>query len=148
MTVVRIVLRKLKAISDASEYSFDVRISIDGYTSEVNDPIRGAGTFEKILVGIHNLAQAGLNPVVTVTEACGEAASAEGRAKFLDWMRSIESRLLDHATGQGHGALRRSRSHRRRAFRRLFHGFSIAIAVGDPCPRRHRGILPEFFRRG
>jgi molybdenum cofactor biosynthesis enzyme MoaA len=81
--------RKLKAISDASEYSFDVRISIDGYAPEVNDPIRGAGTFEKILVGIHNLAQAGLNPVVTVTEACGEAASAEGRAAFLDWMRSI-----------------------------------------------------------
>jgi molybdenum cofactor biosynthesis enzyme MoaA len=81
--------RRLKAISDASEYSFDVRISIDGYTPEVNDPIRGAGTFEKILAGIHHLAQAGLNPVVTVTEACSEAASAEGRAAFLDWMRGI-----------------------------------------------------------
>jgi sulfatase maturation enzyme AslB (radical SAM superfamily) len=81
--------RKLKAIADASEYSLDIRISIDGYTPEVNDPIRGAGTFEKILAGIRNLAQAGGNPVVTVTEACGEAASAEGRAKFLEWMRSI-----------------------------------------------------------
>ncbi|HEX7252074.1 MAG TPA: radical SAM protein [Thermoanaerobaculia bacterium] len=81
--------RKLKTISEAGEYSFDVRISIDGYTAEVNDPIRGAGTFEKILAGIHHLADAGLNPVVTVTEACAEAASAEGRAKFLEWMRSI-----------------------------------------------------------
>jgi MoaA/NifB/PqqE/SkfB family radical SAM enzyme len=81
--------RKLKEIAEASEYSFDVRISIDAYTPEVNDPIRGAGTFEKILAGIRNLADAGLNPVVTVTEACGEAASAEGRAKFLEWMRSI-----------------------------------------------------------
>jgi MoaA/NifB/PqqE/SkfB family radical SAM enzyme len=81
--------QRLKALSDGSEYSLDIRISIDGYTREVNDPIRGEGTFEKILQGIRSLAESGLNPVVTVTEACGEAASAEGRAKFLDWMRSI-----------------------------------------------------------
>jgi molybdenum cofactor biosynthesis enzyme MoaA len=81
--------RRLKRLSDASDYSLDIRISIDGYSAEVNDPIRGAGTFEKILAGIRNLAEAGLNPVVTVTEACGEAATAEGRAAFLAWMRSI-----------------------------------------------------------
>src|ERR1700694_3712666 len=48
--------RKLKRLSDESEYSLDIRISIDGYTAEANDPIRGAGTFEKILLGIPNLA--------------------------------------------------------------------------------------------
>jgi MoaA/NifB/PqqE/SkfB family radical SAM enzyme len=81
--------RRLKALSDGSEYSLDLRISVDGYSAEINDPIRGAGTFEKILAGIRNVAAAGLNPVVTVTEACGEAASAEGRGRFLEWMRSI-----------------------------------------------------------
>jgi AdoMet-dependent heme synthase len=81
--------RRVKLLADESEYSLDIRISIDGYTPEVNDPIRGAGTFEKILTGIRNLAQAGVNPVITVTEACGEAASADGRTKFLDWMRAI-----------------------------------------------------------
>jgi AdoMet-dependent heme synthase len=81
--------RKLKALSDASDYSLDIRISIDGYTAGVNDPIRGAGTFDRILDGIRNLAGAGLNPVVTVTEACGGAGSAEGRARFLEWMRGI-----------------------------------------------------------
>jgi molybdenum cofactor biosynthesis enzyme MoaA len=81
--------RKLKRLSDQSEYSLDIRISIDGYTPEVNDPIRGEGTFEKILAGIRNLADAGLNPCVTVTEACGEAAHAQGRTKFLEWMRGI-----------------------------------------------------------
>lgn len=80
---------RLRRLSDASEYSLDIRISIDGYCGEDNDPIRGAGTFEKILAGIRNLAEAGLNPVVTVTEACGEAATAEGRSRFLDWMRSV-----------------------------------------------------------
>jgi molybdenum cofactor biosynthesis enzyme MoaA len=81
--------RRLREISDAAEYSLDVRVSIDGYTAAVNDPIRGAGTFEKIRRGIANLAQAGLNPVVTVTEACADAATAQGRTRFLEWMRSI-----------------------------------------------------------
>ncbi|MEO8431925.1 MAG: radical SAM protein [Acidobacteriota bacterium] len=81
--------RRLKALSEASEYSLDIRISIDGYTPETNDPIRGPGTYAKILAGIRNLAEAGLNPVLTVTEACGEAASAEGRTRFLDWLREI-----------------------------------------------------------
>jgi molybdenum cofactor biosynthesis enzyme MoaA len=81
--------RRLKTISDASDYSLDLRISVDGYTPDSNDPIRGAGTYEKILEGIRNLAAAGLNPVVTVTEACEEAATADGRARFLAWMREI-----------------------------------------------------------
>src|SRR5262249_59343559 len=81
--------RRLKELSDASEYSLEIRISIDGYTAEANDPIRGPGTFRKILDGIRNLSEAGLNPVVTVTEACSEAASEEGRARFLEWMRGI-----------------------------------------------------------
>jgi molybdenum cofactor biosynthesis enzyme MoaA len=81
--------RRLRELFDASEYSLDLRVSIDGYTAEQNDPIRGAGTFEKILRGIANLAAAGVNPVVTVTEACDGLGTAEGRARFLDWMRSI-----------------------------------------------------------
>jgi AdoMet-dependent heme synthase len=81
--------RRLREMFDASEYSLDVRVSIDGYTAAQNDPIRGAGTFEKILRGIANLAAAGVNPVVTVTEACDGLGTAEGRTRFLDWMRSI-----------------------------------------------------------
>lgn len=80
---------RLKTLFDAGEYSLDLRVSIDGYTAEANDPIRGAGTFSRILRGIRNLSDAGMNPVVTVTEACPDAASAEGRARFLHWMREI-----------------------------------------------------------
>ena len=81
--------RRLKRLFDASEYSLDLRVSIDGYTPESNDSIRGAGTYVRILKGIRNLADAGLNPVITVTEACSDAAKADGRTRFLDWMRSI-----------------------------------------------------------
>ena len=50
----------------------------DGYDAETNDAIRGPGTFARIVEGIRNLAAAGTNPVVTVTEACETAASAAG----------------------------------------------------------------------
>ncbi|HEY6065645.1 MAG TPA: radical SAM protein [Thermoanaerobaculia bacterium] len=81
--------RRLKSLFEESEYSLDLRVSIDGYTAEANDPIRGSGTFDRILLGIRNLAEAGLNPVVTVTEACADAATADGRSRFLDWMREV-----------------------------------------------------------
>lgn len=80
---------RLKNLSNASEYSLDLRISIDGWDAATNDPIRGAGTFERILVGVRNLAEAGLNPVITVTEACEGAGTSEGRGRFLDFLRSI-----------------------------------------------------------
>ncbi|HEY3174810.1 MAG TPA: radical SAM protein [Candidatus Polarisedimenticolia bacterium] len=80
---------RLKGLSDGSEYSLDLRISIDGYDAATNDPIRGAGTFQRILEGIRNLAEAGLPPVVTVTEACEGAGTQEGRRRFLELLAEI-----------------------------------------------------------
>lgn len=80
---------RLKALADASDYSLDFRVSLDGYDAESNDPIRGAGTFERILAGIRNLHLAGLNPVITVTEVCPEAATAPGKEKFFELLRSM-----------------------------------------------------------
>jgi molybdenum cofactor biosynthesis enzyme MoaA len=81
--------QRLRELSDASPYSLDLRISLDGWDAASNDPIRGAGTFDRILRGIHESARAGLNPVITVTEACDAAASNDGRARFLAFLRSI-----------------------------------------------------------
>ncbi len=83
------VASRLKRLSDASEYSLDLRISIDGWDAATNDPVRGTGTFDRILAGIRNLAEGGLNPVVTVTEACEGASTAAGRVRFLAFLRSI-----------------------------------------------------------
>ncbi len=81
---------RLKALADASDYSLDFRVSLDGWDEASNDPIRGAGTFEKILAGIRNLHAAGLNPVITVTEVCEEAAGDEGKERFFALLRSLE----------------------------------------------------------
>jgi molybdenum cofactor biosynthesis enzyme MoaA len=79
----------LGRLFEASPYSLDLRISIDGWDAASNDAVRGAGTFDRILEGIGRLAAAGLNPVVTVTDACRDVGTAEGRTRFLEFLRAI-----------------------------------------------------------
>jgi MoaA/NifB/PqqE/SkfB family radical SAM enzyme len=78
---------RLAALAEKSPYTLDLRISLDGYSAGSNDPIRGAGTFERILAGALNVARAGLNPVLTVTEVHRENTSSEGRERFLELLR-------------------------------------------------------------
>lgn len=70
-------------------YSFDLRVSLDGYTSEDNDNVRGKGTFKRIIAGIERLAANGINPVVTVTEVRPEMGLPGERAAFLQFMRGL-----------------------------------------------------------
>lgn len=81
--------RRLKTLSDGSDYSLDVRVSLDGMTRESNDAIRGDGTFERAMEGIRNLAEAGLSPVLTVTEVHEENASPEGKERFFRLLREL-----------------------------------------------------------
>lgn len=81
--------QRLKGLEEASEYSLDLRVSLDGYDAASNDPIRGEGTFERILDGLRNLVEAGLNPVITVTEVCREAATDSGKERFFELLRAL-----------------------------------------------------------
>ncbi len=80
---------RLRALSDGSEYSLDLRVSIDGYDAAGNDPLRGEGTFDRIVQGVRNLVSAGLNPVITVTEACAGAGSRAGRRRFYELLAEM-----------------------------------------------------------
>lgn len=80
---------RLKALEEGSDYSLDLRISLDGYDAATNDPIRGEGTFVRILQGVKTLVEAGLNPVITVTEACQEAATDAGKERFFALLREM-----------------------------------------------------------
>jgi hypothetical protein len=64
-------------------------VSLDGFSAASNDPIRGEGSFDRALEGVCNLAAAGLNPVLTVTEVRDENASAEGKERFFELLRSL-----------------------------------------------------------
>ncbi|MEM7481135.1 MAG: radical SAM protein [Acidobacteriota bacterium] len=80
---------RLRALQDASEYSLDLRVSLDGFDAASNDPIRGEGSFERVLNGVRNLLAAGLNPVLTVTEVHGVSGTEAGKAKFFDLLRGL-----------------------------------------------------------
>ena len=82
------VCRRLRELFDASDYSLDIRVSLDGFDRESHDAIRGAGVWDRVMTGLRNLADAGINPVITVTTAAEGVASAEGRARFLELIRA------------------------------------------------------------
>jgi sulfatase maturation enzyme AslB (radical SAM superfamily) len=81
--------RRLRSLAEPSPYSLDFRVSMDGYDSATNDPIRGDGTFSRILAGIANLAAAGLNPVITVTEVYDDNGSASGKQRFFQLLTDL-----------------------------------------------------------
>ena len=80
---------RLAALSEGSDYSLDIRVSMEGYDAATNDPIRGPGTFNKIMAGILTLQEAGLNPVVTVSEAMDQAGAAASREHFLRVLKDL-----------------------------------------------------------
>jgi len=81
--------RSLRGVADASEYSLDLRVSLDGWGPEDHDRIRGAGTFLRTIQGLRHLGECGFVPVVTVTEAAEGVAGGEGRSRFLERLRSL-----------------------------------------------------------
>ncbi|HEX8171966.1 MAG TPA: radical SAM protein [Thermoanaerobaculia bacterium] len=80
---------RLRELFDASDYSLDLRVSLDGFDAASHDAIRGRGVWDRVMIGLRNLAAAGLNPVITVTTAAEGVESAEGRTRFLDIIRGF-----------------------------------------------------------
>lgn len=92
---------RLAKLAAASPYSLDLRISLDGFTADQNDPIRGRGTFEKIIGAVTRCASAGIPPILTITEVVpateatlpafqqllAEAGITRPRLKFLPPVR-------------------------------------------------------------
>ena len=81
--------RELRRLFDESEYSLDLRVSLDGFDRQSHDAIRGAGVWDRVMAGLNNLAEVGLDPVLTVTEAAEGVGSSEGRTRFLELIRSF-----------------------------------------------------------
>lgn len=80
---------RLRALADSSDYSLDLRVSLDGWDAESNDPIRGEGSFARVLAGVRHLVSVGINPVLTVTQVCKEVADDAGKQRFFELLREI-----------------------------------------------------------
>jgi sulfatase maturation enzyme AslB (radical SAM superfamily) len=79
-------LERLARAEAKSIYSLEFRVSIDGFSAEMNDPIRGEGTFDRALRGVGQLARHGFLPIITVTrtdESDDDGALFEGFVRYL-----------------------------------------------------------------
>jgi len=78
---------RLKIISKNSIYSLELRVSIDGYTEEMNDAIRGKGVFKKAMEGVKNLVENNFLPIITVTKTWENNQDEEVLNGFIDTLK-------------------------------------------------------------
>lgn len=81
-------LVELAAAEEASLYSLEFRVSIDGFSAETNDPIRGAGTFERAMRGVVQLVEHGFLPIITAARTWSESTEEEIVGRFVDVLRA------------------------------------------------------------
>lgn len=77
-------LERLRAAEQRSLYSLEFRVSIDGPTPELNDPIRGPRTFERAMHGIELLVRFGFLPIITMTRVWDESQDGEILGRFRE----------------------------------------------------------------
>ncbi len=80
-------LERLRAAEQGSLYSLEFRVSIDGPTPELNDPIRGPRAFERAMQGVELLVQHGFLPIITMTRVWDESQDHDVLSYFRDVLR-------------------------------------------------------------
>jgi len=90
------VTSRLRKIADGSIFSLEIRVSIDGFTAESNDAIRGDGSFDKAMKGVKNLVDVGFLPIITAAQTWGDSESEaifQGFRKMLIEMGYTRPRI-------------------------------------------------------
>jgi MoaA/NifB/PqqE/SkfB family radical SAM enzyme len=80
-------LEKLRRAEDDSPFSLEFRVSIDGFTAEDNDPVRGPGTFKRAMKGVRQLVEYGFLPIITVTRTQDDQNEAALFHSFVRMLR-------------------------------------------------------------
>ncbi len=76
-------LETLQAAESDSIYSLEFRVSIDGFSPETNDPIRGKGTFDRAMQGVRQLVHFGFLPIITATRTWPDDREMEVVRQFV-----------------------------------------------------------------
>lgn len=83
------LLVPIAAAAERSIYSLEIRVSIDGPAPELNDPIRGEGTFDRAMRGVRRLLDHGFLPIVTATQVWDPDRDEEVRRAFVARLRAL-----------------------------------------------------------
>ncbi len=81
-------LDRLKEAVCLSRFSLEFRVSIDGFSAESNDPIRGEGTFDRAIGGIQTLVEYGFMPIITAARTWEISEDVEVIGKFVELLKS------------------------------------------------------------
>ena len=73
----------------ASRYRLEFRVSLDGFSAAQNDPIRGEGTFERILRGLVKLVEFGFLPIVTAVRTWPLEQEDQIVGDFVELLRQV-----------------------------------------------------------
>jgi hypothetical protein len=79
----------LARLAQESSYTLELRVSIDGVSAEMNDAIRGEGTFARAVDAVGRLAGAGFLPIVTTMQTWDDARAEEILDTFRSVLRSV-----------------------------------------------------------
>ena len=80
-------LARLARAEVASPYSLEFRVSIDGFSAEANDAVRGEGTFERALRGVRQLLEHGFLPIITVARVSDDEDDGRLFEGFVELLR-------------------------------------------------------------
>ena len=83
------VAKRLREITDASLYTLEMRISLDGFTEFTNDAIRGEGSFRKALIGVKNLVEEGFLPIITCMQSWDDDENEMVLEGFKEMLRGV-----------------------------------------------------------
>lgn len=75
----------LRQAEENSGFSLEFRVSIDGPTADINDPVRGDGTFERAMDGVMLLCEHDFLPIITMTQTWDDSESPQ----MLDEFRNV-----------------------------------------------------------
>ncbi|MBW3596648.1 MAG: radical SAM protein [Planctomycetes bacterium] len=81
-------LEELRAAEARSLYSLEFRVSIDGFSAETNDPIRGEGTFMRAMRGVAKLVELGFLPIITAARTWDIDRDHEVVGEFVAMLRA------------------------------------------------------------
>ncbi len=80
-------LDHLNRIKRAAPNPLELRVSLDGHTAAMNDPIRGEGTFDRAMEGVRELVTHGFRPILTIARTwscCEEETALRGFRALLE----------------------------------------------------------------
>lgn len=80
-------LQRLVSAERESLYGLEFRVSIDGVSAEMNDPIRGIGTFDRAIDGLLRLVDFGFLPIITVARTWPSENDAVVFGQFVTMLR-------------------------------------------------------------